>query len=111
MKYPVDLSRFRKSIDHDTELERELIAEFVRSSTQLIKQLQAHCKGDRDEGLWRSSAHAFKGISLNLGALHLAEICKIAQDIFADEMSKKISLLEEIIQEHAKVVQYLKNLK
>jgi HPt (histidine-containing phosphotransfer) domain-containing protein len=99
MTNPVDLTDLRSMTDGDRDLEISLFQEFFSSCETSINLLYANCSIGQNE-IWRSSAHALKGVSLNLGAKKLGDLCKKAQDNpSASEDEKKI-LLEEILAEY-----------
>ena len=60
--------------------------------------------------VWRKEAHALKGVSLNLGALKLGELCKKAQDECKASADFKNGLIKDIKTEYEMVRQFLVNL-
>lgn len=99
----VDLTNLRAATDGDVELERELFDEYVSSSVGLIAQLEEA----PDNESWRKAAHALKGISGNLGAMPLANLCKEGQEISDSTSPEKAALLAQIKEEHSKVLDFL----
>ncbi len=76
-------------------MEAELFQLFLKSSADCINGLHAALDSG-DEKAWCNHAHAFKGISFNLGAMPLAEICKKAQEDFQASAADKKTMLEKI---------------
>jgi len=105
----VDLANLRDMIGNDKDLEKELFEEYYSSSAQLLDELKNFYKQESDSESWKKSAHAFKGIAHNLGATHLGELCKQAQDGMALPSNEKKILLEKIESENNKVTEYLKS--
>jgi len=106
MAEPVDLTDLRSMTDGDKDMELMLFQEFYSSSEGAIATLAANCTDGQNE-IWRSTAHAFKGTSLNLGAKALGDLCKKAQDTPADSSEEKKSLLGAIRAEYAQVKAFL----
>ncbi|MFZ4540973.1 MAG: Hpt domain-containing protein [Rickettsiales bacterium] len=102
----VDLTNLREMTDGDTELERNLFAEFMRSFEDCLTKLQASVD-EAGQEVWRSNAHAMKGISYNLGATPLGDLCKKAQEEHQSPTSTKDSLLNSIMVEYEKVKDFL----
>lgn len=103
----VDLANLRDMIGNDKELEKELFEEYQSSSIVLLDQLKSFYQQESDNESWKKSAHAFKGIAHNLGAINLGELCKKAQDGMALPANEKKILLEKIEAENKKVIEYL----
>jgi len=76
-------------------MEAELFQLFLSSSEECLTGLRA-ALADGNEKAWREHAHAFKGISFNLGAGPLGEICKKAQDEFQASGDAKKAMLADI---------------
>lgn len=108
MTNPVDLRNFREMTGGDQEIERELFEEFLRSSHKCIGFLEDNCSHGENK-TWRQNAHAFKGISLNLGAANLGELCKQAQEGYEASMEDKKYFLNAIKQEFSRVEKYIEN--
>lgn len=106
MSNVVDLTNLRSMTDGDVELERALFEEFNSSCDASINTLTS-ATGDESAEKWRSTAHAMKGISSNLGAQRLTELCKRAQEISNQNPSEKHTVLEEIKSEYAQVKAFL----
>ncbi|MDF2965616.1 MAG: hypothetical protein K0Q51_1004 [Rickettsiaceae bacterium] len=106
MRIPVDLTNFREIAGGDKALEKALFEEFIKSADQYIIALsQESFKGGNEN--WRETAHAFKGIALNLGALALGELCKNAQEASEESKEFKLNLLNKIKQEYELVRAYI----
>lgn len=106
---PVDLTNLRDMTDGDEELERTLFEEFFRSSEKNLTTLRASTQ-NADQEAWRTTAHAFKGISLNLGAMYLGGLCCTAQEESASSSERKAELLSEIDVEYHIVKRFLADL-
>ncbi len=109
MTSPVDLANLRGITDGDVEMEQELFREFIITSDSYIESLSQSLGDDRSE-LWRTTAHSFKGIALNLGAAKLGELCKKAQESNAVPTQEKTTMLESIKQEYTAVKGYLNSI-
>lgn len=74
----VDLDHLLSFTDGDLELEAELSALFLSSAQAYFDQME----GSLQAGLpWKSSAHALKGASANLGARRLAALAHAAEHL------------------------------
>jgi len=106
MNMPVDLTFLREITGGDTGVERELFDVFISSSAENLESLKTNCDPGK-ENAWRSQAHAFKGTSLNLGALILGHLCKEAQENYQAPMEKKRQMLAAIESEFGRVKEFL----
>lgn len=102
----VDLTNLRDMMGGDEELEREIFQEFLSSSETCIRNLEASCASGNESG-WHSASHALKGSALNLGAAHLGELCKTAQESASADISVKTALLDQIKIAFEEVRQFL----
>lgn len=98
----VDINNLRDITGGDTALENELFSVFLESAAECMAGLQTACARS-DEIAWRNAAHAFKGISLNLGAMPLSALCKNAQDSYQTSLSEKQAMLAMIQSELERV--------
>ena len=105
MTIPVDLTGLREMTDGDVELEKILFQEFMESAEKCLANM-----ADADSQNWQASAHAFKGISLTLGANKLGELCKLAQENSAAAAPQKQALFDAISHEYKQVKDYLQSL-
>lgn len=94
-KTPVDLANLRSMTEGDAEMEKELFEQFNISFQSGISSLEESMQKNNTEA-WRREAHALKGIALNLGAEKLGELCKAAQEQFADSVAVKTASLNNI---------------
>jgi histidine phosphotransfer protein HptB len=106
MSAPVDLSSLHEITGGDTAIEKELFASFLESSDACLAGLRAAGE-PAQETEWRKHAHAFKGISLNLGAAELGHLCKEAQDKCQAPPEQRKHMLAAIEAEFARVRAYL----
>lgn len=102
MGSPIDLTNLRSMTDGDPEIEKALFEEFIASFEIGIAALKAHCE-EKSADAWRGDAHALKGISVNLGAARLGELCKKAQDDSSASTDAKKTLLANIEVEYQRV--------
>lgn len=109
MTQAVDLTNLRDMTEGDTEMERELFAEFISSFEKELDELRASLGDDAGE-TWRRRAHALKGVAFNLGAMRLGELCKKAQETPQSDAEAKSVLLEEIDAEFDEVQRFLDGL-
>ena len=109
MTGPVNLDNLREMTGGDETVERELFNVFLDSSNKCLTALQASTTAGQEE-TWQTEAHAWKGMSLNLGAEKLGELCACAQMNNRASPEEKARMLNEISQEYDKVKQYLKNI-
>lgn len=105
---PVDLTGMKEFTDGDKELERELFGEFIVSSQELVETLSQNIAHNGENEQWRQTMHALKGISLNLGAGPLADLCRTGQEHYEDGPEQKSALIEKVKAEHRQVVAFLK---
>ncbi len=108
MQSPVDLTLLREMTDGDMELEQSLFSEFITAFEDGIKIMM---KSFDPAGIeqWRGQAHGLKGMALNLGAAHLADLCKKAQEDCETDALAKGKMLEEIAREYERVRQFLRH--
>ena len=90
-------------------MEKELFAVFLESAQDCLAALKANTS-DAAREAWRSQAHAFKGISYNLGAEPLGDLCREAQDNPAMTVEEKTALLAKIEAEYKSVQEFLAQL-
>lgn len=109
MSEPVDLDNLRSMTDGDAEMEKALFDEFFSCFDSALDQMQNNYGEDKAED-WRKEAHALKGISLNLGATQLGELCKAAQDEFMACADYKDGILKKIRTEYQVVRNFINNL-
>lgn len=108
MPEPVDLKNLRSMTDGDADMEKVLFDEFFSCFDNAIVNMQDCCREDKAEN-WRRDAHALKGISMNLGAMHLGELCKKAQDGYTAGLDSKNEMLQNIKDEYAVVRDFIIN--
>ena len=109
MSDPVDLSNLRDLVDDDVELEKSLFAEFYLNGDTLLAAMRASLASG-DNNAWRSAAHALKGVSLNLGAFILSNLCKEGQDSYQSPNAEKAALLAKMEDSFAVAKTYLQSL-
>lgn len=109
MTEPVDLTNLRSMTDGDAELEKSLFEEFFLSFEKELVGLE-HSTGEDAVPSWHARSHALKGISLNLGAQKLGELCKTAQDEENAPAAFKSDLLKKITDEYAVVKRFLQDI-
>lgn len=105
---PVDLTNIHSVTEGDKDMERELFNQFFESFDRLFGVLETS-REEKDNAVWRSNAHALKGISLNVGGMELARLCKDAQEGYLLPTADKTSLLASIKVEYAEVHAFLQS--
>lgn len=106
MRDPVDFTNLRTITEGDRDMENALFAQFFQSFDEELSMLERSLE-ESASVVWRASAHALKGTSVNLGAIALAELCRKAQDEYQAPASEKSSLLDGIKKEYASVRAFL----
>ncbi len=109
MTDPVNLSNLREMTGGDAALEKELFTVYLSSSDVCLESLRANV-GVGNEETWRTQAHAWKGMCLNLGAETLGKLCAEAQMNNIAPPEKKAEMLAAIEEEYGKVKAYLTGL-
>ena len=108
MTHPVTLDNLREMTGGDPSLEKELFEVYLSSSEECLKGLKLNNAPGKDEE-WRTQAHAWKGMSLNLGAETLGKLCAEAQMNHLAPTEQKTAMLNAIEEEYARVKDFLKN--
>src|ERR1700691_5364208 len=106
MPGPVDLKNLHEMTGNDAGMEKELFAELISSFDEGSNSLATAVSGSDNES-WRKNAHALKGIALNLGANHLGELCKKAQENSNADSRLKEIMLTDIKKEYEEVKKFL----
>lgn len=109
MSNPVTLDNLHDMTGGDRELEKELFDVYINSAEDCLKGLKFNIGPGQEDG-WRTQAHAWKGMSLNLGAETLGKLCAEAQFNHLAPQEKKQEMLAAIEEEYAKVKAYLRTL-
>ena len=105
---PVSLDNVREMLGNDPAREKELFQIFIDSAEESLEAMRKSC-GVGAEEIWRTKAHAMKGMSLNLGATKLGEACALAQQSNTAPPDVKEKLLADIHAEYAKVKEFLQS--
>src|SRR5579863_9401855 len=105
MEDPVNLTNLRSMTDGDADLEKSLFEEFVISFEKELAALKSHCATDAVKA-WHAASHALKGISYNLGAQKLGDLCKLAQEKEHASENTKSEVAKSIETEYAVVKQF-----
>ncbi len=103
----VNLENLHDMTGGDKELEKELFEVFFTSSEDCLNALKANQSAGQEE-TWRTQAHAWKGMSLNLGAEPLGQLCAQAQMNHLAPPEEKARMLAGIEEEYQKVKTFLK---
>jgi len=106
MTESVNLSNLHEMTGNDPAIEKELFEVYLSSSEDCLKALREN-SGAGQEETWRTQAHAWKGMSLNLGAEPLGKLCAEAQMNHMAPPEKKAALLAAIEAEYVKVKAFL----
>ncbi|MGE0109697.1 MAG: Hpt domain-containing protein [Bdellovibrionales bacterium] len=107
MTDPVNLENLREMTGGDADLEKELFSVYLTSSEDCLTALR-NSTGTGQEEEWRTQAHAWKGMSLNLGAQELGSLCATAQMEHLVPEEKKKEMLAAIEAAYEKVKAFLK---
>lgn len=102
----VNLENLREMTGGDQALEKELFEVYVTSAEDCLAALKASTASENAEN-WRTQAHAWKGMSLNLGAEPLGKLCAEAQMNHLATPEDKAKMLAAIEDEYAKVKAFL----
>jgi HPt (histidine-containing phosphotransfer) domain-containing protein len=103
----LDFSNLRRITGGNAMVESELFQIFLESAHECLTFLREACDSN-DEGVWRTQAHAFKGISFSIGADDLGRLCKEAQENYIRPLEYKRAMLARIEKEFSEVEQELK---
>jgi HPt (histidine-containing phosphotransfer) domain-containing protein len=103
----LNMENLRDIIDHDQDLERELVNNFHTCYQICISELEAAIASN-DNVLWRNASHALKGIAFNLGAESLGDLSLKSEQSSEVPSPEKIELLEKLKQGYTAVSQQLK---
>ncbi len=106
---PVDMEQLRNFTDGDQDEEQALFGLFLDQTYNLITTLEQNTETEGADA-WQSSAHRLKGSAGNLGAMRLHELCKRAEQHYADSRIQKIDMLIEIKDEINRVEGFIQNL-
>ncbi|MDX9689454.1 MAG: Hpt domain-containing protein [Proteobacteria bacterium] len=109
MTEPVNLDNLHDMTGGNAEVEKELFNIYLSSSGECLKALQ-QSTADEQQEIWRTQAHAWKGMSLNLGAEPLGKLCAAAQIGHTQPQDKKRELLAQIEEEYRRVKTFLSGL-
>lgn len=107
MTEPVNLDNLHEMTGGDSDLEKELFEVFVTSADDCLNALESS-QGAGQEETWRTQAHAWKGMSLNLGAEPLGKLCAEAQMNHLASPEEKAKMLAAIKAEYELVKTFLK---
>jgi len=94
MTNPVTLDNLREMTGGDKALEKELFDVYITSCETCLSALKAATESGKEEE-WRTQAHAWKGMSLNLGAETLGNLCAQAQIDNLAPTEKKMKCLPD----------------
>ncbi len=106
MTDPVTLDNLREMTGGDKALEKELFDVYITSCEDCLNALKASTEEGKEEE-WRTQAHAWKGMSLNLGAETLGNLCAQAQTDNLVPADKKREMLAGIEEEFGRVKAFL----
>lgn len=106
MTDPVNLDNLREMTGGDKDLEKELFSVYISSAEACLNSLRAATDETTTE-TWRTQAHAWKGMSLNLGAENLGALCASAQMAHTAPKEEKLKMLASLEEEYAKVKVFL----
>lgn len=104
----VNLDNLREMTGGDKTLERELFNVYLTSAEECLRSLKQNLAEGQEES-WRTQAHAWKGMSLNLGAETLGKLCADAQMSHLASREEKEKMLAAIEAEFEQVKIFLQN--
>lgn len=105
----INLDNLHEMTGGDVGVEKQLFQMFLDSTEECLAALATGWQAGKEE-IWRKQSHALKGSALNLGAMHLGEMCKEAQESFEAAPERKQAILAGIQAEYAEVREQLKKL-
>lgn len=106
MTKSVVLDNLRDMTGGDKEIEKELFSVYLSASEGCFSAMKASTAPGQEE-TWRTQAHAWKGMSLNLGAEPLGKLCAQAQMNHMASQDEKKKMLNEIEAEFVRVQDFL----
>ncbi len=107
MNESVNLENLRGITNGNIELEKELFDVYIESAEECLKGLETST-GEGQDQEWRTQAHAWKGMSLNLGAETLGKLCADAQFNHTMPHDEKVKMLDAIKAEYENVKEFLR---
>lgn len=107
MTESVNLDNLHEMTGGDNDLEKELFEVYISAAEACLKALETN-QGAGQEEVWRTQAHAWKGMSLNLGAEPLGKLCAEAQTKHLAPPEEKAKMFETIKAEYELVKAFLK---
>jgi signal transduction histidine kinase/CheY-like chemotaxis protein/HPt (histidine-containing phosphotransfer) domain-containing protein len=105
-KTVIDLSKVKSFSDGDKEMEKELVAAFIKQSDKNLATL-AETQTNNEVTAWQEAGHMFKGGALSIGADTLANLCHQAQ-LMTGTPEERGALFGKINLEYARVKEALK---
>lgn len=109
MTPPIDLTQLRIITAGDQEIEIELFTNFIQCSKENSSLLQASVD-DNKKDIWKNTAHAIKGMALNIGANTLSELGREAEELTSASPTEKQIHYAKIKEEIEKVNTFLASL-
>jgi HPt (histidine-containing phosphotransfer) domain-containing protein len=106
MTESVNLDNLHDMTGGDAEIEKELFNVYLGSAEECLNALRQSTSEGQQE-VWRTQAHAWKGMSLNLGAEPLGKLCAEAQMGHTLPEDDKKKLLAQIEEEFGRVKAFL----
>jgi len=103
---PIDLNILKGFSDGDWEIEKNLVAIFVRQTDDNIKTLYTN-RAHIGSVAWSETAHVLKGSSSSMGADELARLSDIAQK-FSGTAQEQTALFDRINNEYLSIKDYLR---
>lgn len=107
MNDPVDFDRLNEMTGGLSAVQAELFLLYRQGSDGCLRKMRGCLDGKYSE-LWRRQAHTWKGMSLNLGASRLADLCGQALYLAEAGCGEKKALLAEIEAEYERVKAWFK---
>lgn len=103
MSTPLDITAFRKALNHDAEAEKMLLGLYIRTTDEALAAI--HTAQPTAE--WVGHMHLIKGAALNVGAQGMAAIAAEGERLGTADREAKAALLARLEAEYAHVRAYL----
>ncbi|MEJ0063127.1 MAG: ATP-binding protein [Alphaproteobacteria bacterium] len=106
---PVQLEYLRRYTGGNPAEDKELSQSFLRQADKSLEDLEQSCAPSQNPE-WEQAAHKFRGSSIGLGALALADLCEEAEQNFTASEQKKKDYVNNIRTELEAVRKFLSNI-
>ena len=107
MNHELDMNELNELTDGDEAILKELLDSFFECADDCIAGLSENL---HDSPAWKEHAHALKGISLNFGAVKLADVSRIAENKPDLTLQERQELLKNIKECYKNIRKYCSEL-